>query len=168
MSTIKEILNETRIIIDPRIVEEAGFYWFLEKNGDTLRSSPQKLLIHKSVCFRIFEKHQNNLNWLKSNKMLEYYGTEDCRNIERDTLYLLIANCKKQRFTLVSRHFCLCKSAEAINDFRTAVVLGIKAKTVDEDGNIDTYEIMDPDYFANLMKGESLSDHYFVGANENI
>ena len=168
MNTLNKILNETRIIIDPRIVEEAGFYWFLEKNIDLLKSSDTKLLIHKSVCFRIFENYQNNFNRLKSNKLLEYYGTEDWRNIDRDTLYLLIANCKKQRFTLVSKHFCLCKSAESINDFRTAVVLGINAKTVDEDGNIDTYEIMDPNYFANLMKGENLSGNYFVRANENI
>ena len=168
MSTINKILNETRIIIDPRIVEESGFYWFLEKNIDLLKSSGTKLLIHKSVCFRIFENYQNNFNRLKSNKLLEYYGTDDWRNIDRDTLYLLISNCKKQRFTLVSKHFCLCKSAESINDFRTAVVLGINAKTVDEDGNIDTYKIMNPDYFANLMKGENLSDHYFVRANENI
>ena len=55
MNTIKEILNETRIIIDPRIVEEAGFYWFLEKNIDFLKSSGTKLLIHKSVCFSRFE-----------------------------------------------------------------------------------------------------------------
>lgn len=167
MNTVNEIIKESRIIADARVVFDAGFNIFLRNNGPLLESTNTKILIHKSIDNMPIVEYPQNFAYLKDCNLVEFYGSEYYQDLAMDTLHLLIANCTKQRFTLISNSYFLCKNADSINDFLSAAVLGINSKMIDFDGKIRNYQILDYNYFVNMMKGEDLDDYQLVGANEN-
>lgn len=155
MNTFKEMLNDTKVVIDAGILYDYKFYIFLNKNFDALKEANKKLLLHKSALNVPVGRNNGNLIMLQNNNLIELYGSEDFGNICHDTLHMLISKSTKERITFISKNFRLCKNADQVNNFMSTKVLGIEPLTLDLDGSIRKYQILDYNYIEQEDKYEN-------------
>lgn len=162
MNTFTEMLRESKVVIDTGILFDYKFFKFLNANIELIKRCNVKLFLHKSVIHTLATKNMGNLIVLDNNNLIQLYGTDDFNNLSKDTLCMIISECNKEKFTLISKNFRLCKNADRVNDFKSVTPLGIESITIDDAGKIREYKVLDYNY----IEGGSRYDNQLNRAAE--